>query len=718
MTEDHFPFTLDPFQQDAIAAIAARRSVIVSAPTGAGKTVIAEFAIEQTLAMGGRVVYTAPIKALSNQKYANFSERWPGRVGIATGDVALNTNAPVMVMTTEVLRNIGYRSFEMSKYRDAEARTEADSTRLDGPSEWMDSKFSCIILDECHFLGDPQRGTVWEEIMIQAPASVQFVALSATISNAHEIEAWMRAIHGPIVRIDCHHRPVPLTHWGLSPRSPLEPLTGHRTAPGAKHTHTYDLRHRHHRAMIPTQKVISTLAHKHLLPTLYFIFSRGGCEAAARRMMRFDPLVTREEAEAIAVSVSDFMEGLPNLSLSVPPTLLMRALQHGIGIHHAGLLPAWKRLVEQLFEKGFLKVVFATETMSLGIHMPAKSIVLESLKKRDDTGGVRLLRAGEFLQMSGRAGRRGIDTEGHCVLLTPDEESRRLGIRLIAEPPEPVVSRFKMGYATCAVLAMTFPTYDDIQAYIERSFGQFQQRLQAEKLTGQIAEEEQQLANRPSRLSDTKRLRKSIAHKKVSVTRLTGSYWAAFLRTTRVLETIDYMTESRKMSTRGFFLSGLRNDNELLVTETIFSDVLYNLKGPDVAAILSCLLEEPRTRDLPPWTSWLAHRKQMRVLLHQVELMMYRLTKVQQEAGMDFPIIFHRWYIAAVYEWASGADWTTVVTERFGGQEGDFVRILRRLIDLMRQCAENDALPPDLRPSLRKGIQCIDRDIVLESALL
>jgi ATP-dependent RNA helicase HelY len=487
---DRYPFPFDPFQEEAIRLISEGHSVIVSAPTGAGKTLIAEFAIYRALAHQERIAYTTPLKALSNQKYADFTRQWgEGLVGILTGDVKVNPRAPLVVMTTEILRNKLYtREYEGLGY---------------------------VVLDECHYMGNEGRGTVWEEIIINCPPDVQLVALSATVSNIEEIAEWISQTHRPIRAIYHPLRPVPLRYllcdsegqlWPPEPASVQRILRGWRNgheASVSRRAHARERRrpggHRPFRRRALDESIaIGVLKAHRWLPAIYFIFSRSGCERAlARSLERNESLLSPERAgeveEAVRRVLLDYPSIIPESDLN---RLILEGLRHGVGLHHAGILPALKRLTEVLFERGLVRVVFATETMSLGIHMPAKSVVIGGLRKRSDLG-FRGLTVSELTQMGGRAGRRGIDPEGTCMLALDSAQAAEEAVRLVRGAPEPIESRFRIGYGSAALLIETYREPDAIRKTIERSFGQFQNRRRIEvvrreqdELIGRIADAE------------------------------------------------------------------------------------------------------------------------------------------------------------------------------------------------------------------------------------
>ncbi len=401
-------FELDEFQSRALDAIDARHSVLVAAPTGSGKTVVGEYAVERALAEGNKAFYTTPLKALSNQKFGDLVRRYGNdRVGLLTGDNSINGDAPVVVMTTEVLRNMIY----------------ARSPALDG--------LRYVVLDEVHYLENAWRGPVWEEVIIHSPPDVDLVCLSATVSNAEEVADWLRTVRGSAEAVIEERRPVELTHLYLigdkgsqdllllptfvdgRPNPQASQLdSGVARGPGAR-------RRERPRFFTPRRAEVVELLHgKGMLPAIYFIFSRAACDDAVRACrgagLRLTSPAERREIRAIAEAK---VESLADADLSVLGYgEWLDGLEAGIAAHHAGMVPPFKEAVEQCFAAGLVKVVFATETLALGINMPARSVVIEKLTKF--TGERHeFLRPGEYTQLTGRAGRRGIDDIGFAVVL-------------------------------------------------------------------------------------------------------------------------------------------------------------------------------------------------------------------------------------------------------------------------------------------------------------
>jgi superfamily II RNA helicase len=470
-----YPFALDPFQLEAIRAIQDGKSVIVSAPTGSGKTLVAEFAVHATLARQRRVAYTTPLKALSNQKYADFCRQFGSEhVGILTGDVKVNARASVIVMTTEILRNMFYTG------------------GLDG--------LDFVVLDECHYMGDEGRGTVWEEIIVNAPKDVALVGLSATVKNIAEIADWISLVHRPIVPITHPHRSVPLQYLVADLSGEIHTYDAVRNGKvrllGQEREGGYSDKGRWYtRRVVDPTVMLDELETHGWLPAIYFIFSRAGCERAMETVLaEGKPLLTRSQQHQVDEAIREAVSDTPTIAESPLNQTIFQGLGMGVGLHHAGVLPSVKRLIELLFERGLCKVVFATETMSLGIHMPAKSVVLQSLTKRTDRG-FRSLTHNELTQMAGRAGRRGIDPEGKCVMALDVRDGLEDMMRVVDGPPEPVLSQFKLGYGSVALLLATGQDMATIRRTVESSFGQYQNLKKIRGLEAEVASLETALAD-------------------------------------------------------------------------------------------------------------------------------------------------------------------------------------------------------------------------------
>lgn len=477
-----FPFDLDQFQKDAIASLNAGRSVVVCAPTGSGKTLVGEYAIYRALARGKRVFYTTPLKALSNQKLRDFREKFGfDAVGLLTGDASINRDAPILVMTTEIFRNMLYGT-PIGQVGISLVDVEA------------------VVLDECHYMNDRQRGTVWEESIIYCPREVQLVALSATVANSDQLTDWLNRVHGPTDLIYSDFRPVPLEFHYCSPKGLFPLLNDSKTKINPRLANRGKKRPgdkgRNGRPEAPS--IIYTLNHlqqRDMLPAIYFIFSRRGCDKAVAEVGDLW-LVDNDESQVLRRQIDDFLTRNPEAGRSGQIAPLYR----GIAAHHAGILPAWKVLVEELFQQGLIKVVFATETLAAGINMPARTTVISTLSKRTDTGH-RLLNASEFLQMAGRAGRRGMDKQGHVVTVQTPFEGAKEAAYLATSKPDPLVSQFTPSYGMVLNLLQTH-TLEEAKELIERSFGQYMATLHLrpdydliEDLQAQLAGLHEQIAS-------------------------------------------------------------------------------------------------------------------------------------------------------------------------------------------------------------------------------
>ncbi|MBO0854642.1 MAG: RNA helicase [Nocardia sp.] len=465
-------FSLDPFQQQACAALAGGHSVLVCAPTGAGKTVVGEFAVHLARVSGGKCFYTTPIKALSNQKYADLVERYGrGQVGLLTGDQSINPDASVVVMTTEVLRNMLY----------------AGSDALHA--------LSFVVMDEVHYLADRFRGAVWEEVILHLPPEVRLVSLSATVSNAEEFGAWMEAVRGDTTVIVDETRPVPLWQHVMVGRrmfdlfdrdsSDQKVLVDEDLVRYIKHRQATDRvegwggprqRGGSRRGFrpLPRPEMLAKLDEEGLLPAITFIFSRAGCDGALAQCLRSRLDLSREvDAGEIEAVIERHTGDLPRSDLDVLGYWEWReALLRGLAAHHAGMLPAFRHTVEELFVRGLVRAVFATETLALGINMPARTVVLERLVKFNGETHAELT-PGEYTQLTGRAGRRGIDIEGHAVVMwTPDVDTSAVA-GLASTRTYPLRSSFRPGY-NMSINLIDRMGADESRALLERSFAQFQ----------------------------------------------------------------------------------------------------------------------------------------------------------------------------------------------------------------------------------------------------
>ena len=483
-----YEFEFDDFQVEACRALAGGHGVLLAAPTGSGKTVVGEFAVHLALARGTKCFYTTPIKALSNQKYGDLVRRYSAaKVGLLTGDNSINGEAPVVVMTTEVLRNMLY----------------AGSPTLAGLSH--------VVLDEVHYLADRFRGAVWEEVIIHLPESVTLTALSATVSNAEEFGDWLTSVRGGTTVIVDEHRPVPLwqhvmaggrlydlfasgpgaaagerrarpqvnpelariARRDLHPGAPRPARGQRRNGPTARRGGQGPARAPR---FLPPRRpdVISRLDRAGLLPAITFIFSRAGCDAAAAQCVAAGlRLTSPDEADEIARVAAARTADIPPHDLAVLGyDDWLAGLVRGIAAHHAGLLPTFKEVVEELFAGGLIRAVFATETLALGINMPARTVVIEKLDKWNGETHTDLT-PGEYTQLTGRAGRRGIDVEGHAVVLWQPGIDLDAVASLAGTRTYPLNSSFQPSY-NMAVNLVGQVTRERASRLLESSFAQFQ----------------------------------------------------------------------------------------------------------------------------------------------------------------------------------------------------------------------------------------------------
>ena len=491
-------FDLDPFQRAACATLDEGRSVLVAAPTGAGKTIVAEFAVHLAMQDArAKVFYTAPMKALSNQKFQELQSVYgASEVGLLTGDTNVNSSARIVVMTTEVLRNMLY----------------AGSPLLED--------LAFVVMDEVHYLADRFRGPVWEEVIIHLPEEVRLVSLSATVSNAEEFGDWLQAVRGDTDVIVSEERPVPLEQHVLVRSKMLDLFDSsgraatHRVNPelvrlaqaGGRLLQGRSSRGRRgsdrgkwHARQAPTgrldrSEVIQQLHDTHLLPAIVFIFSRAGCDQAVRQVLRSGLRLTNaSEREEIREIVEERCRTLRDEDLAVLGYYeWLEGLQRGVASHHAGLLPAFKEVVEDLFQQKLLKVVFATETLALGINMPARTVVLEKLEKFNGEARVPIT-PGEYTQLTGRAGRRGIDVEGHSVIQWTDGLDPQAVASLASRRSYPLNSSFRPTYNMAVNLIDRFGR-ERTREILESSFAQFQADRAVVGLARTVRKQEESLA--------------------------------------------------------------------------------------------------------------------------------------------------------------------------------------------------------------------------------
>ena len=758
-----FEFEFDPFQIAACHAVEEGKGVLVAAPTGAGKTVVGEFAAYFALQAGKKCFYTTPIKALSNQKYSEFVAKFgEDRVGLLTGDTSINGEAEILVMTTEVLRNMLY----------------AGSNTL--------TNLGCVVMDEVHYLADKFRGAVWEEVLIHLMESVQVISLSATVSNAEEFGEWLGEVRGETEVIVSEIRPIPLFQHVLIGNRLLDLFD----APGRVNPEVLNReremtrraalgRNRRGRFAEPSDRmsradIIEKLQGENLLPAITFIFSRIGCDAAVKQCLHAGlRLTSSEEREEIKRTALRYTQNIAEEDLEVLNfTEWLTALERGIAAHHAGLLPSFKGAVEDLFQRGLVKAVFATETLALGINMPARTVVLEKLVKFNGEAHVPIT-PGEYTQLTGRAGRRGIDIEGNAVIQWSPTVDSASAAGLASTRTYPLRSSFSPSYNMSINLISQFGR-ERARRSLESSFAQFQADRAVVGLARQIRKNEsaiEELARDSAchlgDFSEYARLRRSIKEVEVLLSRRdqrktfdnrqrghmegeladlrkamknhpshgcaeredharlaeragrlmrendgltirvesrTHVIAKTFDQICRVLDHLQYI-EGEKPTAQGKILTKIYAESDLLLTESIRRGLLDELNATELLSVVSCMIFESRsTENLAPKMpsqkvqSTITEIISLWAALEEIESNFGVKTQREPDAGFCF----------ISYKWDSGNSLNTVL-KGSDMSVGDFVRSTKQLIDLLNQIA---GASDRLRPICKEAVKRIDRGVV------
>ena len=756
-----FPFELDDFQKEACDCISDGESVVVCAPTGAGKTVIAQHAIHCALENGKRVFYTTPLKALSNQKYNDFSEKYGSeKVGLLTGDTSINRNAQIVVMTTEVFRNMLY------------------GTNLGSVSDNLnDVKY--VVLDEVHYMNDEERGTVWEESIIYCPTNVQIIALSATVANADKLTEWINTVHSSTKLINTDFRPVPLRFFYFDSSQPhtilplFEPGGGlnRKIRPEKK-----EFRHGKRREKkSPVADIVRNLYEKNMLPAIYFTFSRKKCDEQMEQCASLN-LVTREEQAKIQQIIDEYIAENPYLYKNKHMDFLLC----GVASHHAGLLPGWKVLVEKLFQAGLIKVVFATETLAAGINMPARSTVISSISKRTDTGH-RTLTPSEFLQMSGRAGRRGMDEVGYVVVVGSQFHQPEEAAVLASSPADPLESKFYPSYSMVLNLLQRF-SLDEAKELILKSFGYFSSNTRLAplilinedlrqkiegcnhfdcwcKLTNQdlldynklreiyvenrrifktikkqehkksrpLTQEAIDFGNKTKEMlnkmksynCDTckifkkhmktiellERFEKKKREVEKEIENQKDIFWNNFLNHRNVLIECGYIKDDYPTE-MGVTASQIRFENELFLAEIVFSGILDNLTPAELASVICALVTEDNRTEL---NYGLPLSPNVRKTLNKIKDIRRHLEKIQTRNKVEDTMNVYSFYSPLIEMWVNGSKWDDIVENSETG-EGDVVRIFKRTIDVLRQFCTINNVSEALVFTAREAIDKILRE--------
>ena len=758
-----FDFGFDEFQITACHAVEDGKGVLVAAPTGAGKTVVGEFAAFSALAQGKKCFYTTPIKALSNQKFQEFVERFgEDRVGLLTGDTNINSEADVLVMTTEVLRNMLY----------------ANSSTL--------KNLGSVVMDEVHYLADKSRGAVWEEVLIHLMESVQVISLSATVSNAEEFGEWLGEVRGATEVIVSELRPIPLYQHVLIGNRLIDLFN----EPGRINPEILGLERealrkvkipkgRHDRFgendnRMSRPEIIEKLQRENLLPAITFIFSRVGCDAAVKQCLQAGiKLTTTEERIEIAATAARYTQNLAEEDLDVLGYRdWLVALERGIAAHHAGLLPSFKGAVEDLFKRGLVKAVFATETLALGINMPARTVVLEKLTKWNGEAHVSIT-PGEYTQLTGRAGRRGIDIEGNAVVQWSPTVDSATAAGLASTRTYPLKSSFTPTYNMSINLIARFGR-ERAHGSLESSFAQFQADRAVVSLVRQIRkndsaaaeltesaqchlgdfneysrmridikELERLLSKRDGRRSFDQRQRVRMeneldgmrrglrghpchscndreTHARIAeradrinresdglrsrVENRTHVIAKTFDRICNVLTHLGYI-EGDKPLDQGKILAKIFAESDLLLTESIRRDIFQGLSAPELLSVASAMIYQGRSSEA--YAPKMPHENVANALV-EVSRVWIELEALENEYDVKTQREPDFGFCYASYRWANGHSLSSIL-KGTDMTVGDFVRSIKQLIDLLTQIG---GAAEELRPICREGIKRLDRGVV------
>ena len=725
---------------------------MVAAPTGAGKTIVGEFAVDLAILSRTKCFYTTPIKALSNQKFSELVTRYgESKVGLLTGDTSINSEAQIVVMTTEILRNMIY----------------ANSSTID--------KLKYVVMDEVHYLADKFRGAVWEEILIHLPESVQVVSLSATVSNAEEFGEWLQTVRGDTEIIVSEIRPVPLYQHVLFGNRLID-LFNEEMKLNPELTKLERDTYRQVRGnwrdkpkgpkTLSRPDVIEKLDREGLLPAITFIFSRKACDAAVKQCLQSGIKLTNENDRArIRTIVSKNIGNLAQEDLVVLGYYeWLEGLEKGIAAHHAGLLPAFKTTVEELFQEGLVKAIFATETLALGINMPARTVVLEKLSKWNGEGHV-AISAGEYTQLTGRAGRRGIDIEGNAVILWNNSlDSNSVG-GLASTRTYPLKSSFKPTYNMSVNLISQFGA-DKARSSLESSLAQFQadkavvglakqirkserirddlfkestchlgdfidysqmradikklevvskrerrRRLESEE---EIASIRKRMKSHPShacpdrenhaRFSErAQRIQREIDGLTERINTRTNVIAKRFDRIKLILNELGYIQKG-EVSISGRMLAKIYGETDLLIAESIRDGVFNHLNAVDLVTVISVFVYESRAEENAK-----VPRGEVAEALSKISKIYGKIFNIENDHNLEPMRAPDFGFCWPAQRWANGHSLTAVLKDS-DLTVGDFVRNMKQIVDLLRQLR---AAVPELQPMIDLSLNKIDRGVVV-----
>ena len=633
-------FILDGFQDEAIRFTRQNTSVIVSAPTGAGKTLIAEYVIEDCLKNNQGVVYTAPIKALSNQKFRNFSSKYPRDTGIVTGDVSINPGAAIVIMTTEIFRN----------------------SILVNPKKLENRKW--VIFDEIHYLDDIERGSVWEESIMLLPKHMHMLALSATIPNIDDFIKWLESIHSfPVRAVIEKHRPVPLHFFFQCNNEIFTQLSKLKENKYLKNRYVKKY-YKDERKTVLKHNRLSPLIHHlrstHALPCIYFTFSRKRCEDLASEIYGLEFLNNQEQEKIKQV----FLSLVEKFNINGDPYVdyLLPLIKKGIAYHHAGLLPTLKEIIERLFTTGLIKLIFTTETFALGINMPAKTVVFDSLSKYYGRY-YRYLKTRDFYQMAGRSGRRGIDREGYVFLrLNPFKIDLYSLEKILYSDCEPIISQLNSSYAT--ILNLYTLMGEELIRIYPLSFHHYQSNL---------FEQKQAL---------------DLLNRKINL-----------------LKHMNYIVEGT-LSNKADLASKVYSF-ELQMGELFESGFLNHMDEETLFTIITALVYEPRKGEIKPRFS-----KKVKKLKKELTLFIKYIHKKERRFKI-YPLSkkFYFHIAEAARAWYEGTNFYKL--DKFCTiDEGEVVRYFRMTIQVLREMLASRTIDTQLKARLTRCIQTINRDVI------
>jgi len=722
----NFEYELDPFQQEGIYRIYKNENILITAHTGSGKTVLAIYAIAHCLKNNKKVLYTSPTKSLSNQKYAEFIEKFGnnGSVGIMTGDIKMNPDAQCVIMTTEILRNILYR----------ETETNAD---INTNSLISIKDVGAVIFDEVHYINDPDRGKVWEETIILLPKEITLVMLSATIDKPEVFASWIGNIkEKPISLIPTSHRVVPLKHyfwksyvfdnngkddlrWEL-----LEILDDKGKFKN------YDIMKKNYKIHDINKlmdKLVEYLVHQNYIPALFFKFSRKKCETICKTVRK--SLLTHEEVAEINNLFNHYMKDYKKIYEILPQYQdVYKQLLKGVVYHHSGLIPILKEIIEILYSKGLVKILFATETFAIGVNMPTKTVLFSDLGKFDNKG-MRSLRTDEYLQMSGRAGRRGLDKFGSVIILPTMELLDENSIKSMITGKSPMLnSKFKLTYQF--VLKTLSLEHFDISTFLsktlimnendKRALSTYFEKIDLEKKLGEIVIKDEDIVNIKnyekinSKLNDTfftvkkKDREKLEKEKKVYETKdnfkNTYDNFKIYDKIKKEIENIEYSIwwynnslkeniniivnlleeekyiDNKNITKKGIIACGINECQELIFTEMVFQGLLDDLSFPEIVAVLASFINEKDTNSEDKYISDLEVPKSITRTLKEINYIAEKFIKLEEKHKLyiDSDYTIYLDFIKPAYIWASGKS-INEVYQSTSIYDGNFIKAIMRI---------------------------------------